>query len=187
MKWVIFVLITLAGLHHSLNAQDVILKRTGEKIEAKVLEIGTNEIKYKKFSNLEGPTYNIEKREVFEITYKNGEVEKFENISQLEYNNDNSSNKNDGRIQIIGGRFYVGNRRIGTGELRSLLISTKDEEIIKLYKQSVVIRGLAYLFGFGLIPVSLGGIYLELDVGSDRKSTRLNSSHIPLSRMPSSA
>ena len=27
----------------------------------------------------------------------------------------------------------------------------------------------------------------ESDVGRDRKSTRLNSSHIPLSRMPSSA
>ena len=33
----------------------------------------------------------------------------------------------------------------------------------------------------------LQSIEHKLDLGPDRKSTRLNSSHIPLSRMPSSA
>ena len=46
---------------------------------------------------------------------------------------------------------------------------------------------------FGILPFNeLGGLgashtTLQLDIAPDRKSTRLNSSHIPLSRMPSSA
>ena len=39
-----------------------------------------------------------------------------------------------------------------------------------------------------LIPTALGQkVWFETGEGPDRKSTRLNSSHIPLSRMPSSA
>src|ERR1051326_6194564 len=43
----------------------------------------------------------------------------------------------------------------------------------------------------GILPsqsrVELNELALQVDVATDRKSTRLNSSHIPLSRMPSSA
>ena len=35
--------------------------------------------------------------------------------------------------------------------------------------------------------ITLAGLKSELPSATDRKSTRLNSSHIPLSRMPSSA
>ena len=38
-----------------------------------------------------------------------------------------------------------------------------------------------------IVNVALPTIIVDLDLGLDRKSTRLNSSHIPLSRMPSSA
>ena len=37
------------------------------------------------------------------------------------------------------------------------------------------------------MPYDALGNYVPGDDGIDRKSTRLNSSHIPLSRMPSSA
>ena len=39
----------------------------------------------------------------------------------------------------------------------------------------------------GLLPEGVGGFFEFLKGRVDRKSTRLNSSHIPLSRMPSSA
>lgn len=62
----------------SLQAQDVITKRSGEKLEAKVLEITLNEIKYKAFNNLEGPLYTIPKQEVLLIHYANNTTETFE-------------------------------------------------------------------------------------------------------------
>ena len=62
----------------SLQAQDMITKRTGEKLEAKVLEISTTEIKYKRFSNLEGPTYVVPKNEVMLIQYADNTTETFD-------------------------------------------------------------------------------------------------------------
>jgi hypothetical protein len=40
-------------------SQDVITTRSGESIQAKVLEVGQTEIKYKKFDNPEGSVYWI--------------------------------------------------------------------------------------------------------------------------------
>jgi hypothetical protein len=59
-------------------AQDVIVKNDKTEIKAKVLEITDQVIKYKKFELLEGPTYNINKVEVFMIIYKNGTKEYIE-------------------------------------------------------------------------------------------------------------
>ena len=54
-----------------------IIKRSGDIIEAKIIEVGVSEIKYKKCSNLEGPTYSILKSAVFMIKYKNGDKDVF--------------------------------------------------------------------------------------------------------------
>lgn len=53
-------------------AQDIIYKQDGTSIKAKVIEIGSGEIKYKKFDNLEGPNYTLEKKEIILIVYANG-------------------------------------------------------------------------------------------------------------------
>lgn len=58
-------------------AQDVIVKKDGSTILSKVIEIGTSEVKYKKFSNQSGPTYSILKSEIQTINYQNGEKEDF--------------------------------------------------------------------------------------------------------------
>ena len=56
-------------------AQDIIVKKDGSTIMSKVLEIGTSEIKYKKFSNQQGPIYTIARSDVMAINYENGEKE----------------------------------------------------------------------------------------------------------------
>lgn len=56
---------------------DIILKRDGSEIEAKVIEVGINEIKYKKCDNLAGPTYVLLKNDVFMINYPNGQKDIF--------------------------------------------------------------------------------------------------------------
>lgn len=71
----LFLLISVFGLF----AQDSILKINGETISAKVLEIGTDNVKYKKFSNIDGPLYSISKDEIKEILFKNGDKESFIN------------------------------------------------------------------------------------------------------------
>jgi len=58
-------------------AQDVIVKKDGSTILSKVVEIGSAEVKYKKFSNQDGPMYTILKTEIQAINYENGEKESF--------------------------------------------------------------------------------------------------------------
>lgn len=59
------------------SAQDVIVKKDGSTILSKVIEIGTAEIKYKKWNNQNGPNYTISKSEVQAINYENGDKETF--------------------------------------------------------------------------------------------------------------
>ncbi|MDR0828911.1 MAG: hypothetical protein LBN95_02215 [Prevotellaceae bacterium] len=63
-------------------AQDVILKKDGSEIKAKVLEITDQQVKYKDFDLLVGPTRNIDLTEVFMITYENGQKEVFNKQTQ---------------------------------------------------------------------------------------------------------
>lgn len=51
---------------------DIIVCKNGDEIEAKVLEIGIKEIKYKKCDNQQGPTISILNSDVVMIKYPNG-------------------------------------------------------------------------------------------------------------------
>jgi len=59
----------------SLNAQDLIILRNGDVIEAKVTEISPTEIRYKRFNHLDGPTIVIPTNSVLSIRYENGTLE----------------------------------------------------------------------------------------------------------------
>jgi len=58
---------------------DEIVFYNGATLKAKVTEINTIEIKYKKCDNLDGPTYSIKKSEVKEVDYANGTTDTFAN------------------------------------------------------------------------------------------------------------
>ncbi len=68
----LFLLLSIIGL--SAFSQDLIMKNDLQNIEAKVIEITPSEIKYKSFSNLEGPLISILKIDVKMIKYENGEL-----------------------------------------------------------------------------------------------------------------
>ena len=55
-------------------AQDIIVTMNAQKIEAKILEVSKNEIKYKEKSNLNGPTFILDTKEISSIIYSNGKV-----------------------------------------------------------------------------------------------------------------
>lgn len=72
----ILLLILMVFIVVFANAQDIITKTNGDEIEAKVQEVGSTEIKYKKISG-SGPVYTIAKSEVFMIKYENGSKDWF--------------------------------------------------------------------------------------------------------------
>ncbi|HWY12767.1 MAG TPA: hypothetical protein VN026_15645 [Bacteroidia bacterium] len=69
------ILFCFAFLFQTIRAQDLIYLNNGSKVEAIVKEISTSEIKYKNFTNPDGPTYIVAKGDVLFIEYKNGVVE----------------------------------------------------------------------------------------------------------------
>jgi hypothetical protein len=70
-------LIFIFGCIYFAGAQDVIYLKNGSKEESKITMIGSKEIQYKKFGNLEGPVYTLAKSEIMMITYENGDYEMF--------------------------------------------------------------------------------------------------------------
>ena len=62
----------------TLQAQDIIITKDAGRIEAKILEVSKSEIKYKKQSNLEGPTFILGVEDLNSVIYANGEVQVFE-------------------------------------------------------------------------------------------------------------
>lgn len=64
-----------------VSAQDMIVKKDGTVIQAKVMKVGTSEVDYKKWSNQNGPQYSIAVADILAINYQNGEKETFDNVS----------------------------------------------------------------------------------------------------------
>lgn len=84
-KLIVLTMLTLSA--QNVAAQDVIVKKDGSTIIAKVLEVNQDNIKYKKLSNQNGPTYTIIISDVMSVNYENGEKEDYSNSSNTNDNN----------------------------------------------------------------------------------------------------
>lgn len=86
MKRLYFICILLGCIVATQTAwaQDIIIKRNADEIEAIVKEIGIHTVTYKRFSNPDGPDYTISKSEIFMIKYANGEKEVFTDTPSVE-------------------------------------------------------------------------------------------------------
>jgi len=73
----IFLIITVLFFGFYATAQDKIYKLKGNVIEAKVIEIGTDEIKYYLTSSPEGPVYVVDKSSLNRIEFADGRIEKY--------------------------------------------------------------------------------------------------------------
>lgn len=62
----------------NVYAQDILQLKDGLKIEVKLIEVSESSIKYKRWDNLNGPTYTISITKVSSILYENGVFEEFD-------------------------------------------------------------------------------------------------------------
>lgn len=96
MKKIAILATLLLATLQMLHAQDVIITRQSERIDAKILEVSESEIRYKKQNNPDGPTFVLSTAKVASILYANGEVQTFEAQKRVAEDNDvqkNSSQK----------------------------------------------------------------------------------------------
>jgi hypothetical protein len=80
--------------------KDVIILRTGEEINSKIINVSINEITYKKNDFIDGPTYSINPSTVFMITYSNGNKDIVKIDEQNNFIENNPMKKSDGEIAI---------------------------------------------------------------------------------------
>lgn len=82
----IFTLLAFIAICVTAFSQDVITQKTGEDIQARILEVNLTEIKYKKFDNQNGPTFTLLKSDVLLIRYENGTKDIFNQTQEVKTN-----------------------------------------------------------------------------------------------------
>lgn len=157
--WVVFL---LSSINISM-AQDIILKNDNSTILSKVIEVSSIEIKYKKWSNQEGPTYSISTSEVLSITYQNGDVERFSSKPSNQ-----NGNKQQLQSQFKGymddggswGQLRINGRVLTDNEVRILVSPQNYELYLKAKRQNIT--GIVF-DAIGAISLGVAGLLLKLD------------------------
>ena len=167
------ILLVLATITSLSFAQDIIITKDKRQIQAKIMEVSNQEIKYKKFNYQEGPLFTIPVNEIVSIAYENGDVEV--------YREQNTSiNKPSNVIlnpDMIGGTFtkeddfyYLKNQSTMTKmDEKAYLqfIQNNCPEAYNSYKKGNRLWGAGWgLFGAGMtsffalgIPLYVVGLY----------------------------
>jgi hypothetical protein len=104
-------------------AQDILTKTSGEDLAVKVLEVGTEEIKYKRFDNPDGPVYTIRKTEVMMLRYENGVAEIISNERISEAEKPTTKDNLYFKGQMDASLYYQNYKPAATGTLVTSLFS----------------------------------------------------------------
>ena len=100
MKQLLVFLLFLCSV--DIMAQDVIVKKDGSTVVCRVVEVTSSEITYKKWTDLNGSSYIIDKSLVSAINYENGKKDTFSETTSLYKPN----NQNDG-VQAMNDRALL--------------------------------------------------------------------------------
>lgn len=123
--------ILVISLSNTLFSQDIIYLKDGSELKAKIIELTSEFVKYKKFEQLEGPVRNLSISDLFMIIYQDGtrEVFKKENTdeNQLQLPVESNNKKEDITINSLfdnqelcfkgqqdAERYYTGYRQAAT-------------------------------------------------------------------------
>ena len=77
MRKILFLSATLFFLSFISRSQDKIYRQNGKIVEAKIIEVGPSEVKYREFSVPDGPIYVLETDRIKKIVYQSGKEEKY--------------------------------------------------------------------------------------------------------------
>lgn len=73
----LFAILFCLFISKNASSQDRIILNDKSEISTKVLEVLETIIKYKRFDNLDGPTYSVSVNKIYQIVYQNGLVENY--------------------------------------------------------------------------------------------------------------
>lgn len=157
----------------NLKAQDTIVKLNGQVIPAKVLEVGTNAVRYTKSDIKEGPVFVDYKTDIAYIKYSNGLKDVFSKQPQVATIQkpmlDTTSAKQDvfdaytpgskNRIEFMNNKYTVNGQRVKRKDVDRLLSKSKNPAIQIAHKTAKTTRVLQKVVGLTSIgSTTTGGI-----------------------------
>lgn len=144
-----FLILCLFLCSTSMLAQDVIVKKDGSTIVCRVVELTSSEITYKKWSDLNGSNYVMNRADASVINYQNGKkvyLSETTNLYQPHNQNDGVQQYND---RALLGMYYA---------------NQKTDKKVKQLKTWGWISGIAGV-GLGALFVNIG---LNADYDDDK-------------------
>ncbi len=147
-------------------SQDTLYKRgSNDIIVAKVLEISTSEIKYKRFDMMDGPMFIVNKNEIEKIKYQVGSIETFEVVAPkytLPLNQHAPINSETIEDYNNKGKYLYQTKKIAVNRAFQVIENKnntwKNKEIKMLIYQSKQQRTYQYISGFSGIGVGFATI-----------------------------
>lgn len=125
----ILLFVTILSLSMSTRAQDIIVLHDGTAILSKILEVNPDNVKYKKHSNQNGPTFTILKSDIRSINYQNGEKDVFDNNTSTALTN--SKNTSDA-VKKTKEEIYINDAVITNHNDRDVrYVNTKNNKKVK--------------------------------------------------------
>ena len=76
-------------------AQDLIVTTDSKKIEAKIIEISSDQVKYKEYDMPDGPTFILSTKEISTIIFSSGKVILYERFLKLFHENAERRKRNE--------------------------------------------------------------------------------------------
>lgn len=173
MKQLIFT-IAFIIIGFPIYAQDVILKKNAEEIQAKILKISDSEIEFKHWERPDGPIYIVPTRDVFMITYQNGTkevVSLFHDQSGKDFPTTRSFPRYQGEVSVAYGLYIdegegiIGLETIHGARINPNLFIGAGVGINYFYQYDEIILPV-FVDAKGYLPVGMKNtLYLGLDVG----------------------
>lgn len=190
------ILIFITALSLGLKSQDLIIKTNGDSIKAKITEVGTMGISFKKTDFPDGPTFVVSKSEILLVKYSNGKTEQFNaamttntttvgsftnginsGTNSIATNSNsplqgsptfNQQNDSKTKIEMIDSKkFTINGQKASRKEVDKLLGKSKNPAILLPLKTAKMTKTIQKIVKITSIPTSVGGGITTLVTGID--------------------
>lgn len=139
----------------TLNAQDTLIKKTGDTLLIRLTEIGIDELRYKRFDYQEGPVFVISKAEVRLVIFQNGARESFDTyVPRVKPHAGNE----DVTLQVSGKYFYYKDQRLKEQDMLSIVYKLNDKGLNAMGRKieklrfgqniAVICASTCFIYGF---------------------------------------
>ena len=144
----------------SMSAQDIILTRDSDIIEANVQEISDDVIIYKAFDNPDGPLYRMATSKIIKIKFKNGTEQTF-NRSVAQSMSAPAASMPSSRLTYRSGDLYCGSTKLTDADMKSIMPVNLYEQAngglnMRNHGKRLVIAG-SVLSAVGIVSAAVAG------------------------------